>query len=195
MSGIEISNSTHSLELKIMGEVKKTSKVKLFIGMIAVNKLVCAEAEEHLIKKFGKIDYRSQVLPFKYTDYYEKEMGRDIIRQFISFKRLIDPAKLSAIKLFTNDLELKISSPNRKINLDPGYLTGSKMVLATTKDFSHRIYLQKGIYAEVTLRFRNHTFTPLDYTYPDYATDYIPIFNQIREIYLNSIVKNPSNVL
>ncbi len=170
-----------------MGEVKKSEKVKLFIGMIAVNELVCVETEECLKEKFGAVDFHSPILPFHYTEYYTQEMGKNLIRQFISFKRLIDPAKLASIKLWTNELEHKISSPNRKINLDPGYLTGSKMVLATTKDYSHRIYLQKGIYAEVTLRFRKGTFTPLDYTYPDYTTDYIPIFNQIREIYLKQI--------
>ena len=170
-----------------MGEIKIPAKVKLFIGMIAVNEMVCIETEEHLKLKFGTVDFRSQLLPFHYTDYYTQEMGQNLLRQFISFKRLIDPAKLAPIKLWTNELEQKISSPNRKINLDPGYLTGSKMVLATTKDFSHRIYLQKGIYAETTLRFRKGTFTPFDYTYPDYATDYISIFNQIRENYLGQI--------
>ena len=173
-----------------MGEIKKPLKVKLFIGMISVNELLCVEAEELLSQKFGKVDFRSQILPFHYTDYYEPEMGKNLIRQFISFKRLVDPTKLASIKIFTNDLELNISSPNRKINLDPGYLTGAKMILASTKDYSHRIYLQKGIYAETTLRFRNGSFEPFDYTYRDYASDYIPIFNQIRELYLTQVKNN-----
>ncbi|MBI4846868.1 MAG: DUF4416 family protein [Candidatus Omnitrophica bacterium] len=165
-----------------MGSVVKHSPVKLIIGFIGQEKLF-TDAQKILSKKFGKIDYESAVLGFDFTDYYEKEMGRELKRKFLSFKRLIQPAALPLIKVFTNELEKKFFSENgkRALNIDPGYLSLSKLVLATTKDHQHRLYLDKGIFAEVTLRFRDKTFQKWDWTYPDYCTrEYISIFNQIR---------------
>jgi len=114
-------------------------------------------------------------------------MGKNLSRKFISFKHLIDPERLVSIKLFTNKLEEKFlwpGSSRRKINIDPGYLTLSKLILATTKDFSHRIYLGSGIYAEVTLRYlKNKGFQPWEWTYPDYRSkEYLEIFNQLRSL-------------
>ena len=77
---------------------------------------------------------------------------------------------------------------SRIINIDPGYLDLSKLILASTKDYKHRIYLTKGIYAEVTLFYQDKTFCPWEWTYPDYKTgEYIEIFNRIRQIYAEQI--------
>ncbi|MBU2221656.1 MAG: DUF4416 family protein, partial [Candidatus Omnitrophica bacterium] len=106
-------------------------------------------------------------------------------RKFISFKKLIPPDQLSAIKITTNKIEDRLSSKNlRRINIDPGYLDLAKLVLATTKDYNHRIYLSKGIFAEITLTYQGKSFRPWNWTYRDYQSqEYIAIFNQIREIY------------
>lgn len=161
------------------------SPVKLIIGFIFNDENILNRAKFYLERRFGKIDFESQNLSFIYTDYYEKEFGKDLLRKFISFKKLIAPDKLAEIKIFTNKIEQKLSKGiKRKINIDPGYLNLSKLVLATTKDYVHRIYLKKGIYAEVTLFYQDKMFRPWQWTYPDYRTsEYLAIFNRTRDIY------------
>ncbi|MCG2712844.1 MAG: DUF4416 family protein [Candidatus Omnitrophica bacterium] len=166
-----------------MGISIKHEKVKLIIGLIAGEGLF-DKVKKKLSSKFGKIDFESKILDFTYTDYYNREMGADLKRQFLSFKRLIPPEMIADIKNHTNALESNFFSSNNKrtVNIDPGYLSLSKLVLATTKDHQHRIYLDKGIYAEVTLRYRKKTFCAWEWTYPDYCSkEYIAIFNHLRK--------------
>jgi len=172
-----------------VGKIKEVRPVKLIVGMIAGREELFELSQTELSSKFGMIDYESEILPFVHTDYYEKEMGKHLKRRFVSFQKPFDPEKLAEIKLFTNQLEEKFSlEDNRQINLDPGYLSLSKLVLATTKDYSHRIYLREGIYAEVTLYYQDKTFKPYPWTYPDYKTkDYQEVFSQIRQIYLEQL--------
>lgn len=172
-----------------MGEINKPLPVKLIVGFIFKEESILLKTQKVLVRRFGKIDFKSPILEFSYTDYYEKEMGARLKRQFISFAKLISPKNLASIKNTTNAIESRFSKNNRRtINIDPGYLELSKLVLATTKDFAHRIYLNNGIYAEVTLSYRKNTFKELEWTYPDYrTTGYIEIFNKIREIYRKQI--------
>lgn len=172
-----------------MGKIKKHQPVKLIIGFIFKEEGIRCKAQGLLEKKFGKIDYVSQGLSFTHTDYYAKEFGCGLKRQFISFKKLILPQGLPGIKIFTNKIEQNLSRGGlRLINIDPGYLDMSKLILASTKDYRHRIYLNRGIYAEVTLYYRKQGFNAWEWTYPDYRTDdYLAIFNRIREIYATQI--------
>jgi hypothetical protein len=124
------------------------------------------------------------------TEYYLPEMGEDLKRQFVSFKRLVNPQELAATKILANQLELRICrdlgmpEERRLVNLDPGYLTLSKLVLATTKDFSHRIYLRDGIFAESTLHFEGGRWVSWPWTYPDYASGRYHVFlDEVRELY------------
>jgi hypothetical protein len=168
-----------------MGQIQKAKKVKLITGLITGNEAFFLTTEKKLSKKFGPLDFKSATLDFNYTDYYQAELGKELKRQFFSFKQLIPPQEISKIKIFTNKLEDSLGVSGRRIiNIDPGYLDLAKLVLATTKDFSHRIYLELGIFAEVTLMFSNESYQPLDWTYPDYRSQkYIEIFNDIRRIY------------
>ena len=172
-----------------MGQVKEPLPVKLISGIIAGDVNSFDIAHKALGKKFGAIDYKSPIYDFNLTDYYQKEMGPNLKRQFLSFYKLIDPVKLAKIKLIANRAEKRFSKEGKRLmTIDPGYVTASKLVLATTKNYSHRIYLKNGIYAEVTLRFKGGTFNPLDWTYPDYKTDgYLETFNRIRKIYLEQV--------
>ncbi len=148
-----------------------------------------------LKNEYGPLDYQSALWPWDKTDYYQSEMGTGILRQFIFCERPIEPAVLPAIKLFTNAMENSFSQSGsgtlrRRVNIDPGYLTEAKVVLATTKDFSHRIYIGSDIYAEVTLRYsmRERRFVPMDYTYPDYRSEaYVMMFNKARELLRKSL--------
>ena len=139
-----------------MGKVKEPLPVKLVVGMISGEDSLFEQAEKKLTQEFGLVDFTSSPLPFDCTDYYERKMQINLKRKFISFTSLIDPAKIVEIKLFTNQLEENFLYPHskqRRLNLDPGYITLAKLVLATSKNFQHRIYLRKGIYAEITLRY------------------------------------------
>lgn len=169
-----------------MGKARKPKIVKLVIGMLAKNKKLFDMTEEFFIKKFGAMDYESPVIPFDYTDYYKKEMGGPLKRKFISFKKPIPPGNISKIKLLANSFEEKLSvNKKRRINIDPGYVSDSKLILATTKDYFHRIYLSNGIYAEVTLAWRKGGFKPFEWTYPDYRSNaYVGILNTIRNNYM-----------
>jgi hypothetical protein len=141
-------------------------------------------------RDYGPVDYQSEVVPWTHSDYYQEEMGPGILRKFIFFERLMDPGDLPAIKINTTRIEKSLAALSgnrmrRRINLDPGYVTEAKVVLATTKDYSHRLYIGKGIYAEVTLRYGNkdRSFTAFDHTYLDYGSKtHTTMFNKAREL-------------
>jgi len=163
--------------------------VKFICGFIYSQEETYIKAKAILIKKFGKIDFESQLIDFIFTDYYNEEMGQPLLRRFISFKKLQKCEKFADIKLFCMKIEEKYAPQGKRIvNIDPGYLNEAKLVLTTTKDFSHRIYLKKGVYAEVTLRFEKGAFYELPTTFPDYRTKlYKGIFRSIRDIYRRQI--------
>jgi hypothetical protein len=130
---------------------------------------------------------------FDKTDYYKDETGENILRQFVSTERLIAPALLAKIKHRTNKLEQKLAAKlalplPRPVNLDPGIIEPSKLILATTKNYSHRIYIGKKMYAEVTLIFDKASWRPLDYTYPDYRQQcYFDFFDKVRKRLLEQL--------
>ena len=172
-----------------MGTVREPESVKYFTGVLfpgpEYGATICSQIENNI----SEIEYKSDIFEFRVTDYYSDEIGPRIYKQFLVFKGLHRPEYIVDIKLKTNELEKELAlilncGYPRPVNLDPGYVTLSKMVLATTKDYSHRIYIGRGIYAEVTLYFRDGTFTPWPWTYPDYRSeDYILFFNTLRHKY------------
>lgn len=174
-----------------MGQIKPPSFVKLIVGIITANTNLLEAVYHRLEERFGEIDFVSQLMRFDYTAYYAREMGRELQRQFVSFDRLNSPDELAAAKRFSNAVECEFAeteTTHRQVNLDPGYISAAKLVLASTKDHAHRIHLHNGIYAENTLKFREKTFQPWEWTYPDYRTPaYIEIFNHIRQIYLGQL--------
>ena len=173
--------------------LSKPKKCKLIFAFIYSSEELYKKAKNSIIKRLGKIDFESPILEFKFTDYYKEEMGSNLKRRFISLKKLIDPQKIVEIKLFSIRLEKKLAILNkRRVNIDPGYLNEAKLVLSTTKDFSHRIYLGRKIFAEVTLIYRNKDFQDLPWTFPDYRTKtYKDILKKIRHIYREQTRKSP----
>lgn len=172
-----------------MGKESEHKPVKLVIPILYSNAQLFNKCKNILVENFGNIDYISDEIPFNFTDYYNNEMGTPITRIFISFNKLIKPEELVSIKKWTNKLELELSIENkRKVNLDPGYLTLAKFILATTKDFQHRIYMGNGIYEEVTLYYKNKQWTHHEFTFPDYRTEtYKKILTDIRNIYYEQL--------
>jgi hypothetical protein len=169
-----------------MWELKAPKPVKLIIGILAADQQCLHAAIEIIEAKFGKVDFVSDVWPFEKTNYYKDEAGENILRQFVSIERLIDPGDLAKIKHRTNKLEQKLAARlglplPRPVNLDPGIIEPSKLVLATTKNYSHRIYIGKKMYAEVTLIFDKGHWRLLDYAYPDYKQQcYFDFFDKVR---------------
>lgn len=164
--------------------------VKLFIGMLSQDAALFDQLKEGLQKIFGSVDMESPVWSWEHTEYYSKEMGTGLKRQFIFFHELINPEAVAEIKLKAIEFEKEYLNENggRRINLDPGYLDSAKIVLVSTKDYSHRIYLAKGIYGEVTLIYSGKDYQILPFTYPDFRTsEYLDIFRKVREIYKRQI--------
>jgi len=176
-----------------MGRMHTPDPVKLICGFIFANQNVLQQAVERLQVRLGNIDAHSEIFPFTHSSYYRQEMGPDLGRLFVAFERLIRCEQLPEIKILSNGLEenLAVSSAGRlkrRINIDPGYLEASKLVLASTKNFSHRIYLGRGIYGEVTLQYRADRFHPLPWTYPDYQDPQVLDFlKRTRRAYMKRI--------
>src|SRR5688500_3844119 len=125
-------------------------------------------------------------------------MGKPLFRRFVSFGRLVDPAELAFIKVLTNSLEEKyahLAGQNRVLNIDPGYLNLTAYILATSKNYAHRIYLGKGVFAQQELLFERKKIQTLDWTYPDYRSfEYQEILRRIREIYATHLkIKSGEN--
>jgi hypothetical protein len=169
-----------------MWNLSAPKPAKLIIGILAADQECLTSALDAINANFGKTDFVSDVWPFDQTDYYKEQTGENILRQFVSIEKLIDPGKLAKIKLKTNKIEQKLAEQSasdllRPVNLDPGLIEPSKLVLATTKNYSHRIYLGKKIFADVTLIFDKGAWRPFDYTYPDYRQEhYHDFFSKVR---------------
>ena len=173
-----------------MGKAKEPGPAKLFMSLITSEEEILQKRVNDLGEIFGEIDFISEVLAFSFTDYYAQEMGNDLFRRFITFAPLISRTLLPEIKQRTNHLEEKYSTPvgHRKINIDPGYLCLEHVILATTKGYTHRPYLREGIFADLTLIYRNKSYQPLEWTYPDYRqSEVIGLFNQCRKAYLEDL--------
>jgi len=168
-----------------MGKIVKPQPVKLICGILAATGSWLDRSREILAREFGPLDQESEIIPFDFTSYYEKELGPEILRRYVSFATLIDAGDLASIKLATNRLEEELSEDGvRKVNLDPGWLDLSKMVLATTKDATYRVYLGEGIYAQATLFYEKGSYRPWEWTYADYRTETaIGFFNEVRRVY------------
>lgn len=169
-----------------MAPIHEPEPVKLILGMLSAFPGSFAAAEQALVEALGPVDLRSEVIAHEFTEYYRDEMGHPLARSFLAFERLIDPARLPEVKRATNSLERQMAkggewAVSRPINLDPGYVAPGKLILASCKDYSHRIYLGEGVYAETTLAWINGHWEPYRWTYPDFRTPAYQVFlTQVR---------------
>ena len=169
-----------------MGKIYPPEKVKLIVGLISNDEALLDKIGTSLEKRLkNKIDFTSDAIDFTYTDYYDKEMGGGLKRKFLSFKRLVRLETIAKLKPLTNDIEKRFCIDGKRVvNIDPGYVDMAKLVLLSTKDYSHRIYIGNGIFAEVTLHYKDNRFNSWPWTYPDYKSlEYSRIFGIIRDIY------------
>jgi hypothetical protein len=173
-----------------MAEARPFAPAKLVCGILTADEALVRTSEERLAELFGPIDLRGPRIPFGWTDYYEAEMGAGLSRGFVSFERLVDPTRLAEIKIRTNALEADLGGPalagRRRVNLDPGCLSRAALIMATTKDFAHRVPLRDGIYAHLEVLMTRAGFKRLEWTYPDFRTpDYEPFFMKARAILMS----------
>lgn len=149
---------------------------RLVVGFIFSDDKIYDEVKLKLESIFGKIKSFSPLFIFDHTNYYNKELGKDLKRQICTFEKLITRSELARIKLITNDIEKTFyfkDSSNRQINIDPGVISLENFVLASCKGFAHRIYLNDGVYADLTLIYKGTSFQLLEWTYPDYKSSEI----------------------
>jgi len=156
-----------------MGTPRDPKPAKYFVGLLSGDSDLLDSVEEDLTAMLGAIDDRSETLPWNLSTFYQDEMGTGLLRRFVSFRPLVSPGGLADIKLQTHEVEIRYKTSTaqgggRRINIDPGYLDSGKIVLASTKDAGHRIYLKSGIYAETTLLYYHGAFQATPRTYPDY---------------------------
>ncbi|MBW1780730.1 MAG: DUF4416 family protein [Deltaproteobacteria bacterium] len=172
-----------------MSQPHLPDKVLLLSSLFSPDRGVMDRVIAQIREVFGPIDRVSPEMLFDRTRYYEKEMGWPLYRRFISFEELISPETLVEVKLRTNAIEAEtLVQGNRQINIDPGYISPERLILATGKNYIHRVYLNKGIYADLTLIFKRGSFRALEWTYRDYSDpEMIDYFNELRKTYMEKL--------
>ncbi len=180
-----------------MAQPKAFTPVKLICGVIYKEDALYENVKHRLVAERGSVDMESPAFPFDLTDYYQVEMGPGLRRRFMSFDTLAGPEVLAGLKLRTIDLEEAIrretGATGRPVNIDPGYLTASALIMATTKNFAHRVPLRGGIYAHLELLFAKTGIKVLDWTYPDFRrAPCQEFFRSVREPYLRRLRERPT---
>jgi hypothetical protein len=162
---------------------------KLVIALLVAEPGLVEPVRSAVEAGIGEVDYVSPPLEFDFTHYYEAEMGAGLKRLFLSIAELVDPSRLAELKATTDAMEARFAvGGRRRVNLDPGMLSQSRFILASTKDSSHRVPLDHGYFAEVTLVYEHGQFRPVEWTYPDFAsTPYRMILQEIRTRYVASL--------
>jgi len=171
-----------------MGKIRAPLPVKMFVSVLTSMPELMPEVERQLTGILGVIDGRSKAFPFDQTSYYDEEMGVPLQRVFLTFRDLILPWEIGSAKKKTNEIESRFAREctqvARPVNLDPGYLDQAKVVLASTKDFSHRVIISEGIYAEVTMHFQAGEWRSWPWTFPDFRTGrYNHFLSDLRKQY------------
>ena len=169
-----------------MGNISPPRPVLLLVAVSSRYDAALEWSRSRIATEFGPLGAVSAAFDFTETNYYDTTMGTGLKKQFLVVGEPIDPGQLPSVKQATNQWEADYAAEAdhpepRPLNLDPGYLTLAKLVLASTKDHAHRIYLDGGIYAEVTLSYRGKRWNAFDWTYPDYRrADFQQFFSECR---------------
>lgn len=168
-----------------MGQITAKDKVVLVAGLLAPSAAAMEELIGELETLWGPAAHGSEPLDFDFTDYYAREIGEHLTRRFIAFGTPVAPDTLRETKIAGNELETRLSvGGRRRVNVDPGHLDLSKLIVASTKDATYRVYLGGGIYAQSMLCYERGSYRPWPWTYRDYRTEIaISFFNSVRADY------------
>lgn len=166
-----------------MGTPRTPAPVRLVIGILAANQSQMDQSVDLLCSQFGEVDHQLGPIPFRWTNYYQDELGDAPIRCILAFTTTIDRLSIPDLKLWTNAQEdLLRKDGQRVVNLDPGYMTMGQFFLATTKDQRQRVYVRDGIYVEPTLYFENGKWQAFPWTYRDWQSEeYLAFFQVARQ--------------
>ncbi len=168
-------------------------KVKLIAAVMAVRDDLIGEALSILLPSYGPVELSSNVFPFTYSNYYASEIGEGLVKAFCSFRGLMEPTEIVARKLEAMACEQKFlvdGTGSRRVNVDPGYVDLMKLILATTKNASHRVYIGSGVLGDVELVYKFGAYVPLEWTYPDYREPLaLEFFGKVRRDYLAELRK------
>lgn len=177
-----------------MAKARAVDPVKLFVAVLWAQTGALQEALEALGAVWGEIDHMGADHPFDMTDYYEREMGRNLNRRLVSFLRLVPPDFLPQAKHICNEIEDRLAGEKgRLVNLDVGYLDHNKVVLASFKGAGQKIYLKDGVWADMVARYCKGKYRPFEWTFPDFRDDrYSGELLRIRWTYLGQIRIDPS---
>ncbi|ADG70401.1 DUF4416 family protein [Brachyspira murdochii] len=177
-----------------MSKVLKQSKAVLITALMYNDINIYNLALEKLINNFGEIEVISDEYLFSHSIYYKEEMGDTLNKRFIVFKNMIERDYISNVKRITDNIEREYldDKNNRKINIDPAILTLENFILVTNKNFTHRIYLKDGVFADLTLIYKKKEgYTELPWTYADYSSDETKKFlKKIRELFYNRLIES-----
>ena len=175
--------------MKDVSQLLLPTPVKPVAAIFSADREKIALAARRFEEEVGRIDYVSPETAFDQTRYYEAEMGQPLMKRFFSVEKLMDPADLVEIKVWTVELESSHTlEGKRTFNVDPGYISAERLVLATGKNSTHRIYLGRGVWADLTLVYERGRFRTLPWTYPDYASEAVRrAMTDIRKKYLDQL--------
>ena len=174
-----------------MAQPKQPLPVKYLIAVLFRDEKYILRAKEELAVKWGAIDFEGKNHPFNITDYYESEMGTPLFRRLLSFEQLYDPKQIVAMKLECNDIETALACDGRRrVNLDAGYLDHNKYLLASAKEAGQKVYLDKGIYADLSGRYKAGRYRPFEWSFPDFKDGrYDEELLEIRKLYMQQLKK------
>ncbi|MCA9126503.1 MAG: DUF4416 family protein [Planctomycetales bacterium] len=183
-----------------MAEPKPPAPSIMLVAIFSRHRTALDWALERIAQTWGRLALCSDRFDHGETNYYQPTMGSGLTKQFVIVDGLYDPAQLSDSKLESNRWEAELAAANRfselrPLNIDPGYITLTKLVLASAKDRAHRIYLKQGIYAEQCLYYLDHRWQARPWTYPDYQRDdFQTFFSQAREHLKRLVLSQPSAI-
>lgn len=159
------------------------------VGFLSRDPELVERVSRQLAGELGPVRQVLPPIPFTFSDYYEKEMGAGLLRSWHAYAKRCRRDSLAALKHLAIEMERNfLQGDRRQINIDPGLLTLENFSLATTKNFSHRLYLQDGIFAELTLIYEGKGYQPLPWTYPDYRSPQFQAFAlDVRQQYKDAL--------
>ena len=177
-----------------MSKALKQSKAVLIIAFMYGDFGIYESALKDVIENFNSIKIVSEEYLFSHSIYYKEEMGENLKKRFLVFENMIERDYLVEVKKITDEIEKKYldEKGNRKINIDPAILNLENFILATNKNFTHRIYLRDGVFADLTLIYKKKKgYTELDWTYADYSSEETKSFlNNVRDLFYNRLIES-----
>ena len=164
-----------------MSQLVTPPPVKAMAAILSAHRELIGQAARKWEELVGPLDYAGPEMTFNQSEYYREEMGWPQYKRIFAAETLVDPAALVDIKIGCQKIEAEFTSDGRRsVNLDPGYVSPERLVLATGKNAAHRLYLGGGVWGELTLIYESGQYRALPWTYADYASD--PVLEVVADL-------------